>query len=415
MTDGSRFTYNRTVDTAKSNYRLIREAYRSLNKEKFQEAILILEKVLSSGVGDIYVLLLLSVAYLYTGQFGKLARFVTKMKDMNSSYLPLKQMEAFLKLKSAAGQAEALQLYIDLTARYPADAHLHRGRSLIGAASDFSALQKNARLQDFVNIPRPDGSLKKAYSTNLPGPQGRRMSGMHRNARIRVTLIAMISVAGLTALAGTGVWYLVRSGMLGDAVSKIVKPNRDYSSIDMVSVSGMEYDLVKNIKKDRVAVYYQSARDMTDDFNRARQLIKAERHNDAVIMLNGLYNSNVNFVVKEKVEFLIKFIMNQEDRHFDEIPYPTVGKNKYRYRGYAVRWKGRVDAVREKDRSQIVAVTVDDARGEPAGAVDVYSGRIIPGLKKGARVLMEGIIVDFLGTDKRIYVDARNMRVIKDE
>ena len=69
--------------------------------------------MLASGAGDIYVLLLLAVAYLYTDQFGKLARFITKMKEMNPSYMPLIQLEAFLKLKSASGQSEALKSYID--------------------------------------------------------------------------------------------------------------------------------------------------------------------------------------------------------------------------------------------------------------------------------------------------------------
>jgi tetratricopeptide (TPR) repeat protein len=403
------------VDSTQTNYRLIRDAYRSLNKKKFQEAILTLEKALSSGAGEIYILLLLSVAYLHTDQFGKLARFITKMKDMNPSYMPLIQLDAFLKLKSAAEQGEALRLYIDLIAQYPADPHIHRGRNLISAAGDFLYFQKNARLQDFVNIPRPSRNLKKTErKTAYVGTLGRRGIKIQKDIRVRwrwVFLILIIIAAA--AMASLGAWFFMGSGHLGKGFMITKNPRADYSSIDLLSLGGTEYDLVKNIKKDRVAVYYESVRDMTDDFNRARKLIKAEKYNDALFVLNGLYNSNANFVVKEKVDFLIKFVIDLEDRDFDETPFAAMNKNKYRYRGFAVRWKGRIDRVRERGESQIYTIRLDPSGVDPSGDADVFSGKILPGLRKGSLVLLEGVIVDFIGKDRRAYIVSRNLRILK--
>ncbi|HPL19284.1 MAG TPA: hypothetical protein PL180_21590, partial [Spirochaetota bacterium] len=205
------------MDSAKVNYRLIRDAYRSLDRKKFQEAILVLEKVLSSGAGDIYVLLLLSVAYLHTDQFGKLARFITKMREMNRSYMPLIQLEAFLKLKSAASKEEALKVYIDLMAKYPADPHIHRGRGLVSGAADFRDFQKNARLQDFVSIPAPPRSLKKtAIKSVYTGMLDRRGVRIIRDRHFpwrRIGLV-MLATALAVSLVMFGVWLFTGPGFL---------------------------------------------------------------------------------------------------------------------------------------------------------------------------------------------------------
>jgi len=402
------------VESAQTNYRLIRDAYRSLNKKRFQEAILSLEKALASGAGDIYVLLLLAVAYLHTDQFGKLARFITKMNEMNPSYMPLIQLDSFLKLKSAAGQSEALKLYIDLTARYPADPHIHRGRNLIGSATDFPGFQKDARIQDFVYIPRPSKKLKKPKrKTSYVGRLGRRGIKIKKGFGPRRWIILIVILAAAVVLPSLGAWFFTGRGNFGTSGHRVKNPHADYTSVDMLSLGGTEYDLIKNMKKDKVAVYYQSIRDMTDDFNRARKLIKAEKYNDALYVLNGLYNSNANFVVKEKVDFLIKFVTDLEDRDYDEVPVARMNENKYRYRGYAVRWTGRIEKARDREESQILTIRLDSAGDGPPCDADVYSGKIIPGLKKDSHVLMEGVIVDFIGKDRRAYIVSRSLKVLK--
>lgn len=370
--------------------------------------------MLDSGGGDIYVLLLLAVAYLYTDQFGKLARFITKMHDMNPSYMPLIQLEAFLKLKSAAGQSEALKLYIDLAVRYPADPHIHRGRNLIGSAIDFPGFQKDARLQDFVNIPRPSKKLKKPKQrSSYVGKLGKRGIKIKKGIGFRCWIILVLILVSIAVLTSLGAWFFTDRDFFGSGERRVKNPRADYTSVDMLSLGGTEYDLVKNIKKDRVAVYYHSVRDMTDEFNRARKLIKAEKYNDALYILNGLYNSNVNFVVKEKVDFLIKFVIDLDERDFEEVPYSLVNENKYRYRGYAIRWKGRVEKARELDESQILTIRLDSGDDEPSGEADVYSGKIIPGLMKNTRVLLEGVIVDFIGKDRRAYIVSRSLKVLE--
>jgi len=170
---------------------------------------------------------------------------------------------------------------------------------------------------------------------------------------------------------------------------------------------------VKNMAPERVPVYYQSVRDMTADFNRARTLIKAGQHNDAILLLNDLYNSNVNFVVKEKVAFLIKFVTDLEDRDYSEVPYANVEKNRYRYRGFAVRWKGRIGKIKQRGGSQVFTMSIDAPGDKSGGAADVYSPGVMPGLSDGTRVQLDGVIMDFIGKEKRAYVMSRNIRILK--
>ena len=401
------------MEAAKNNYRLIKHAYSILNKKNFQEAIAILERALSSGAGEIYVLLLLSVAYLYTDQFGKLARFLTKMKEKNPGYLPLIQLEAYLKLKSSASYEEALRIYAGLGAKYPADAHIRRSLNLLGKTADFPSFQKNARLQDFVSIPRPRSALKtKARRREYAGAPGSRTVGIDRGVRPHSRLRLKIVIAACAAAVGAAVgWDLINSVFIQKAVVKMQRPGRDFSGVDMISVNGTDYDLVKNIKKDRFPIYYQTAREMTGDFDRARRLIKSEKYNEALIVLNGLYSSNINFTVKEKVDFLIKFVINAEDRDYSDISYKTVSGKKFLYRGYAVRWRGTAARVRVKNDSQTFTLRVDGGGRAESVDADVYSGRIIPGLKNGSTIVLEGVIVDFLGKNKTIYIDAKNVLI----
>jgi len=121
----------------------------------------------------------------------------------------------------------------------------------------------------------------------------------------------------------------------------------------------------------------------------------------------------VNFVVKEKVDFLIKFVIDLEDRDFEEVPVALVNENKYRYRGYAIRWKGRIERARERGESQVLTIRLESTGDELSGEADVYSGKIIPGLGNDSRVLLEGVIVDFIGKDRRPYIVSRSLKVLK--
>ena len=220
----------------------------------------------------------------------------------------------------------------------------------MGGNGDFAAFQKDALLSDFVSVPRPSRSLKKkAHRKVFVGTLGRRGIRIERDrAGARRLAVRIAVVAAVLLVAAAAGWFLPGSGLLRFILPRGGKPAADNETIDMVTISGTEYDLARSVKRETVPVFYQSARDMTADFNRARKMIKDGRYNDALYVLNGLNASNINFVVKEKVEFLVTFVISQEDRDFEEIPFRTVSGSTYRYRGYAVRWRGRIEGAKER-------------------------------------------------------------------
>ena len=398
------------MDNARTTIRLIREAYRALNRKRFSEAIVILEKVLAGGYGDSYVLLLLSVGYLCTDQFGKLARFITKLKEKSPHYLPLTQLEAFLKLKAAATREEALALYLDLEERYPADPHIQRGRRLIAGTDDFGTLQKEAKLNDFVYIPRPPRDFKKTRNTAYMAWLGKKRIKIYRTRRWVWGILSAFAVAIAAVMAGWGIARMAGNGRLGIFSDDENRP-KDLKQVDMVTVSGMDYDLVRTVKPDAVPVYYRSAKELTSDFNRARLLIKQGKYNSALYILNGISQSNVNFSVREKVEFLIRFVISQEERDYEAVPFSHVGNNAYRYLGYAVRWRGIVDAIKRRGEGQkmVMEAAWDGQRIQ----IDVYSPKPLEDIKKGTAVIVDGVITGIIGKEKRIYITAHEVTRVK--
>ena len=401
--------------SANNNYNLIKDAYTSLNKRKFTDSILILEGILSSGVGDIYILFLLSVAYLYSNQFAKAGKFIAKIKEIDPGYLPVIQLDAFLRLKSSISYKEAMEIYLALVSKYPADPHLHRGRKLVRNAEDFQDLQRVAKLSDFVNIPRPPKRLKKSPDPKVyVGKLKKHKIKINRKKSVKFSLILkIVSITAIVILVVLSGWYIYNSGIFQDFLKKSGKSRPDFITVDMVTVSGTDYDLIKSINKKEVSHYYTSVHKMTDDFNRARRLIKNEKYNDAVLLLNRIYNSNVNFVVKEKVEFLLKFLINLDDRNFEAIEFKKVNKKKYLYRGYSIKWKGRVDSLKEKGGNQTFRLQVDYiSKDRFSGEADVYSDHIIKGLARDSMVVVDGVFVSILGEKKRIYLVADKVQVL---
>ena len=117
--------------------------------------------------------------------------------------------------------------------------------------------------------------------------------------------------------------------------------------------------------------------------------------------------------MKEKVAFLVKFVTDLDEREFSSISCAEVTANSFRYRGYAVRWKGTVGKIKDRGGSQILTLRMNGPEGKPACEADVYSGRIVAGISEGTPVVLEGVIVDFIGKEGRPYVESRSIRVRK--
>jgi len=286
--------------------------------------------------------------------------------------------------------------------RNPADPFLQRGRKLIGQTSDFRSFQKNARLGDFVNVPKPPRKLKKAAHSPVLKPVSVRI-GRKRGRKV----FAAAAVAVVLFLAVAAVFYFSRIHDSGRDRAK----TGSLSRIDMISISSGDYDLVKTINREKVQFYY-SGKDLSDDFDRAKRLIKSEKYNDGVMILNRISSSNASFMVKEKCDFLIRFVTDLEDRTYESVPYNRISSSPYLYRGFALKIRGRIANLKLKNGRSMFSLLVDYVDKEAvSGTIDVYADRSAA-VANGDLVDIEGVVTGIIGNTKSIYVVAKGIRKI---
>ncbi len=389
----------------KKPYILVKEAYKSLKNRRYSEASVILEKVMSRGFGDMYILFLLAVSYLYSDQFGRANRFIRKMNEMDGTYTPLLQLKAYLQLKSANTKTDALKTYLDLLEQYPADPHLNRGRSLINDAEDFDAFQREARLYDFVELPRPSRRLKKVYRAMESEQSGRVTKKRLSRPGLR-WLIPAVAAAVVLAAAVPAAVYIVKKGYFsGDTEER-------HEIIDQVNISGRDYDLIRTLNRDRVPFFYHSTESLMEDFDSAKKLIKKGDYNRALLLLNRIHNSNANFIVKERTDFLIRFVIDAEGRAYEKAPYSTFMEKPYLYRGFGMELEGRITNLANKPESSSFTLLVNYLdKKKLSGIAEVYAKAPVTDISDGDTVIIRGLFMNIIEKSGRPYIVAR--RVMK--
>ena len=105
-----------------SGYRIIlKEAFKAFRKKRFSEAIVLLEKIISHKIKEPYPYFLLCISYLLCNKFNDADITIKKIRAADPGYLPLKQLELFLLLKSAPNMHEVLAACIEKLDQYPKD------------------------------------------------------------------------------------------------------------------------------------------------------------------------------------------------------------------------------------------------------------------------------------------------------
>ncbi len=382
--------------------RLAREGHRLLEKGRYADAAIVLEQAVKSSPKDPRALILLAAAYLYASRFANAGSCLDRVRSIDPGYMTLLEIEGFMALKGARGRDAALAVYLDLIDRCPADRMLQRARRRIMDTSDFAGLQKNARLADFVDLPAPprfggtDPEPARAGGLRRRGP----LSGYTRRGRRAIARRALIA-AGILACAAAAAFvaYLV-------AGPRAVRQSADRETAERVSLTGLEHELGKKTAPGSVAVLYKTPHELDDDFNRARGLLKNGDHNGSLYFLNRVLNSNANFMAKEKARFLVKYITDSEERVFIAIPIERIRGETYLYRGFAVRLNGSIASLRKRERgAQFVLKTGSTSPEE----VDVFLPGGASGVREGGPVAVEGVIADFTGPGRRVYLVARSV------
>ncbi len=405
------------MESNKNRYRLLKEAYGLYRRKEYNKAIAILEKAAKMEWEDPYPSFLLAVSYLYADRFDMADKIIKQIAVKYPKYPPSIQLQAFLKFKSLMSVEEAISVYLDYYDAFPRDHYIQKALRNIRSAHDFAKFQKSARLTDFVHVESPPGHLKKKFRkwTGRDGSRGvAGVSDKYEKER-KYLLGFKISIFVYSILVAGGlILFFLNTSMIKKLFRISPESTHKTSEIDMVELGGSSYDMIQMITVTRTLEFYSTSKSIVDDFNASKRLIKQEKYNEALMILNTLNNSNAGFRVKEKVDFLIKYVMNIRHRVFERIPIEVMLKKPHLYRGFSLKFEGKVANFKKGDNSQEFALLVDyRERDRFSGIADVFSDLGTVGLQNGDLLLFEGIFMSSIGTVNRIQLNAKSIIKIK--
>lgn len=384
---------------------LLEEAYYYYQNKKYSDAIILLEKLISTGTKDPYPYFLLSVSYLLTGQLNRIGDIIKRIKLINSNFPQLVELEAFLFLKSAADLGSALSFYLESLQKIPGDKYLTKSVAQLRSVGDFSKFQINAKLNDFVKISAPI-KLKKPKIQIKKYKSQSRFKFTRLFSFLGIVLVLFLLISGI---------YFNRDGIKNFFVSGLdsIKTSPG-GSLENIFLERERNDLINKIRKERTAIFYYSNEEVFQDFNSAKILIKKEKYNDALVLVNKILNSNATFIVKEKTDFLKKYILNIEDREYSNISYQNVLRNPYLYQGFIVKWKGRVANLKRKNGKSTFNLLTEYRKDDIfTGIADVYADKDLAKIKNGDIIEMKAFFNSTLGNDNRIYLIAKEILINK--
>ncbi len=360
---------------------------------------------------DPYPHFLLALSYLFTNRFDLSEKEIIRMKSIDAHYPPLLQLQAFLSMKSAKDSDAAVSAYIDLSSKNIGDKFAKRALKNLRSGESFSAFQQKAKLIDFVYIPKPSKSIPRSNDKKI---RNKYISGRgNRYLKKTVLVFGIVSLVGIIIsavfiYADFNVYDRLKSGITSViSLAENIPPNE---TVDMMNISGPEYELIRKINERAVPEFYYSSQEMLADFNNARFLIKKGEHNKAVLLLNRIMNSNAGMNVKEKTDFLIKYITESDDRKYENILYSTILEKPYLYRGFALVWSGKAANVKNKNGKVIFNLMIDYREKERfSGMADIFCDEKSE-IKNGDSVAVSGIFINAMTESKRPYIQAREIK-----
>jgi len=181
----------------------------------------------------------------------------------------------------------------------------------------------------------------------------------------------------------------------------------------MTELSGAGFGMINKINKEKTREFYTSEDVLIRDFNEARQLMKKGDFNKAAVILNRISNSNAGFPVKEKTDFLIRFIIDSEERVYEDIDMKQIAEKPYLFRGCGLRLTGKAANVKENKDGTAFSVMVDYDGNSVKGICEVYDYSKST-INNGDTVEVKGVFVLNIGKDGIPYILSEKISIIKD-
>lgn len=378
----------------------LKKAYRELKHERFYEALAYAEKAGEELPDLSWPYFIAAVCYVYLGRFTEAESSMRLCEKNDHDFFPLAELKVFLALKSAPSREGALQIAADTLTRFPESIHIKKLLHHAEGFSGFSEFQKKARLRDYVTIPLPP-KLSKS-----PARKKRR----DRSAGKRVKRIAPSVAIGRILLFSVVVLLLVLAAFF--FYRRVAEKRGGTALLDTVVLSGGEMDMLGGKKREDSAPEYITSAEVRADFLRARNMIKSGKKNEAVVLLNDIHASNAGFTVREKVDFLIRYVIDDRDRTYETLPPEKLQHAPWRYKGYAVQWQGKVANISHGEASTAFTLLLNYEEGTLAGVVSVLANRAYGDLENGAPVQVQGILLGSPEKGERLYLQGRAITIL---
>jgi tetratricopeptide (TPR) repeat protein len=394
----------------KNTFHHLHEAYRSFQKKNYTNTIIILEQTKDSGHEDHYALFLQAVSLLYSNNFQAANNMMEKIQRISPAYTPFIQLKSFLALKSSVSREAALASYISALEKNSSDKLLRKGLRAVEEASDFYKYQREAKISDLVFIPKPG-------KRDLPAESDRSARRIHvsrgRNSRIpeiKPLYIAVLFLVVISAAALT-IFYIYKDKLNFDDRDAVKLSSDSLNKIDMIDISGSGYGIINRINQEKTLEFYSSGDTLLSDFNEARMLVKKGFFNKSIIILNRIANSNASFPVKEKSDFLIRFIMESDERVYEEIDLKQINEKPYLYRGSAVKYTGKAANVKETKSGTAFNIMIGYDGNNFKGICEVYdSSKGV--VENGDIVEVQGLFILNIGKSGAPYITAEKVSVV---
>ncbi len=394
---------NARSKSSRNSFSFVNEAYRSFRKKNYENAVIILEKGYSSGETNSYALFLLAVSLIYSNNFSRAGIILEQIQRLDPLYEPFLQLKSFLSLKSAISREEAMHVYVSSLEKIPADRMLRKALRILEESKNFSAFQKSVKIHELVDIPSP--AKRRAGKRN----SGALRSQSPRNRRSRVLIIIFVSTLSVSAIiAGSFPLYKpyllsrMSSGKHETATSGIAE------KVDMVDIGGAGYGVIDRINTVKKPEFYASGDLVVSDFNEARRLLKKGEFNKGVIILNRIINSNASFMIKEKCEFLIKYVMDSDEREYEEIEVAKLNEKPYLYRGTSLKLTGRVANVKQEKGGKSFTLMVGYDGNNFKGISLVFDPRST-NINNSDIVTVKGLFITGMGKSNIPYISGEEI------
>jgi len=379
------------------------ESYKLIKKKKYREAVYILEQLpdIQQGyVREVDPYFLLAVGYLLSDRFLDAQVIINKYKELFPSFKQFYFMEAFLIIKSASSSQEALFKLIDIESRV-SDNVLSRLSKKISSTTDFYKFQKNIKLFDVITLNKPE---KRKQQITKKIAHGKYIEKTKVIKKTSVFIIPIIVILLTIAFA-----YVIREK---NPIAQITKNfGETFDGKKTISSKFLneelevnKYPVIDKVSFQKPLFFYQNEIDLIREFKSAQMMIKQQQYNSGIIIINKIINSNANIRVKDKAEFIKKFILGVEDRKSEKIDFKEIILNPELYVGVKLSVNGKISNLKKINKSIHFNLLVDYYNESFTSVVEVFSEIDNVKYSNGDVTSINGILTDVIGNEKKIVL-----------